>query len=79
MKIIETPERVNDPKGTLLGMTVISAIMTVAGIMFITLASGDRADAMRVVGWLMAGVGGVLLQVAVIGYGVMLGVRAARS
>lgn len=75
MKIVEPVY--NDARGMLLALLVGGVTLAAAGVMALGIAS-DSGGVMRVIGWILLGVGGVMAQVAVIGFGVMLGVRAAR-
>jgi hypothetical protein len=77
VKIIETHQS-NDARGTLLGLMVFGIAMPLLGALVIAFDQGPGGEAMRWGGLILAGVGGVLLQLAVIGYGVMLGIRAAK-
>ncbi|HJQ05185.1 MAG TPA: hypothetical protein VJ872_07060 [Nocardioides sp.] len=77
MKIIE-PHGTSDADAALLLLLVLGVIVGTLGAGVLAIFAGQGNAFAPWVGATMAGVGGAMLQVAVIGYGVKLGVRAAR-
>lgn len=71
----EAGEAKTEP-ASLFGLFLLALVFVAAGLMLIALSGHGPA---MLIGWVVAGIGGVILQVGIIAAGVELGVRRAHG